>query len=182
MFSEKYCRAVNSSDLRDDELHHSTDALAASALADVTGSQSLFGSLLVRVKYADGTIHKTFESGTGNLASLLRIWTREVAKKGQERRWVPANTAWDMQAAQTLYDRVATQSLAFWLDGRCQPCNGAGTMAETRRTCTCCAGSGRAQVDAGRFESEIVRALVGELEGLYQAHGGRAARLLRRAA
>ena len=182
MFAEKYTRSVNSSDLRDDEFHRSTDALAASALADVTGSQNLFGSLLVRVKYANGTIHKTFESGTGNLASLLRIWTREVVKKGQERRWVPTNTAWDAQAAFALYDRVATQSLAFWLDSRCQPCNGAGTMAETRRTCTCCAGSGRAQIDAGRLESDLIKSMVSELEGLYQAHGGRAARLLRRAA
>lgn len=179
MFVEKYIGVLNSSDLRDDEFHHDTNALAAAALADATGSGVLFGSLLARVKYANGTVHKLFEAGTGNLATLLRIWAVVVAEKGHARGWVKATTVWDVQAAQTLYDRVANMSLAHWLDGRCEPCGGAGVMP-TRRTCTCCAGSGRAQIEAGRYESDLVRDMVSELEGLYQAHGGRASRKLRK--
>ena len=179
MFVEKYAKAVNSSDLRDDEHHHVTDALQAAALADL-GSGQILGSILARVKYADGSVHKTFEAGTGNLAALLRIWIATVTARGQARKWVPdPKTDWDMRASFTLYDRVATMSLAHWLDGRCQPCNGAGVM-ETRRTCTCCAGTGRAQIDAGRFESDLIRDMVSELEGIFQAHSGRAAGLLRR--
>jgi len=179
MFSEKYIASVNARDLRDDELHYATTALVAAALADATGSGVLFGSLLCRVKYADGTVHKMFEAGTGNLAALLRIWTAAVTEKGRARVWMRANTAWDLQAAHTLYARVAHMSLAHWLDGRCEPCGGAG-VTQARRTCTCCAGTGRAQIEAGRFESDLVRDMVSELEGLYQKHGGRASSMLRR--
>jgi DnaJ-class molecular chaperone len=178
MFVETYTRAVNSSNLKDDELHHMTDVLAASALADASGSNAVMGSLLCRVKFADGMIHQLFESGTGNLATLLRIWTNVVTEKGRSRGWVPANTAWDMQAAMTLYKRVAEASLAHWMDGTCEPCQGTGIVS--RRTCTCCAGSGRAHVEAGRFETDIILNLVSELEGLFQAHGGRASAKLRR--
>lgn len=180
MFAKKYIKSVNSSDLRDDPHHHSTDALAAAGLAD-KGSGGVFGSLLCRVKYSDGTIHKDFESGSGNLAALVREWTAVVSERGRSRGWVPTNTAWDAQAAITLYERVANVSLAHWIDGRCPPCNGAGVM-ETRRTCTCCAGSGKAQIDAGRFETDKVKDMVSELEGIFQAHSGRASAMLRRAA
>lgn len=181
MFVEKYTRALVASDLRDDEFHHATDPLHASASADQTGSGAIFGSLLARVKYADGAVHKSFEAGGHNLAALLNVWTIVVTEKGQARKWVPANTAWDMTAAFKLYERVAHASMAHWLDGRCPPCNGAGVM-ETRRTCTCCAGSGRAQIEAGRFETEIIKDLVSELEGIFQAYSARAASKLRRAA
>lgn len=178
MYVEKYARSVNSSNLKDDATHHSTEALAAAALADVTGSGAILGSLLARVKYADGTVHKLFEAGTANLAALLRIWTGVVTEKGRSRGWVKATTAWDMQAAMALYKRVAEQSLAHWLDGRCELCQGA-KVGPDRRACTCCGGSGKAEIEAGRFESEKVKDMVSELEGLFQAHSGRAAAKLR---
>lgn len=180
MFAKKYIKSVNSSDLRDDPHHHSTDALAAAGLAD-KGSGGVLGSLLCRVKYSDGAIHKDYESGSGNLAKLLREWTEVVSERGKSRGWLPANTAWDMQAAFTFYERVARASLAHWMDPRCEPCNGAGVM-DTRRTCTCCAGSGRAQIEAGRLETAKTLDMVSELEGIFQAHSGRAAAMLRRAA
>ena len=95
-FADRYISAIGSSNLLDDALHHQTEPLAAAALAgDI-------GALLCRVKYADGTLAKMFEGNAGNLAQLLRIWTAEVIRRGQTRRWVPANTAWDAQAAQAL--------------------------------------------------------------------------------
>lgn len=180
MFAERYTRSVNSSDLRDDELHHSAEALRASAYADKTGNDVVLGSLLCRAKYADGA-RKMFESGTGNMSLLLRAWTDAVIEKGRSRGWMKASTPWDAEAAFKLYERVAQASLAHWMDPRCEPCNGAGVM-ETRRTCTCCAGSGRAQIEAGRFESDKIRDMLSELEGIFQAHGARAAAMLRRAA
>lgn len=173
-FAERYLAAVNSSNLLDDEHHHLTEALCAAALADSTGAG--IGSLLSRVKYADGTMSKLFEGNTGNLAQLLRIWTAAVIEKGRARKWVKEGTAWDAQAAQALYRRVAERSLARWLDGNCKPCGGTGQQA--RRLCTCCGGNGQAVLEGGGFERERTLGMVSELEAMHQAHCGRAAKLL----
>ena len=180
MFAQRYIKSLNSTDLRDDAFHGATDALAASARAD-QGAGGMLGSLLCRVKYADGIVHKDFETGSANLAQLVREWTSVVTERGRSRGWVRANTAWDMQAAIKLYERVALGSLAHWMDSRCQPCNGTGVQDE-QRACTCCTGSGRARIVAGRFETDKIKDMVSELEGIFQAHGARAAALMRRVA
>lgn len=180
MFAKRYVKSVNSSDLRDDLHHHATDALIASAHADLTGDDLVVGSLLIRVKYGDGA-RKVFEGCPANMAALLRAWTDAVIKKGRSRGWMKPKTEWDVQAAFKLYERVAQMSLAYWLDGLCEPCQGAG-VNQDRRTCTCCAGTGRAEIEAGRFESDLVRDMVSELEGVYIAHSARAKSLLRRVA
>lgn len=176
-FADRYLHAVNSSDLRDDEHHHATDALCAAALADTAGAG--IGALLSRVKYADGTQHKLFESGSANLAQLLRIWTARVIQKGRERKWLREGTPWDADSAQKLYRRVAERSLAYWLDGKCATCSGSGNSAD-RRICVACKGTGKAEITgAGGFELEKVKDMVSELEGLLQSHNARAAASLR---
>lgn len=175
-FADRYLHAVNSSDLRDDEHHHATDALCAAALADTAGAG--IGSLLSRVKYADGTQHKLFESGSANLAQLVRIWTARVIEKGRERKWVKIGNAWDGQAAEALYRRVAERSLAHWLDGKCAACSGSGNTPD-RRICTSCKGTGTREVGGQGFERERVLDMVSELEGLLQSHNSRSAVLLR---
>lgn len=175
-FADRYLHAVNSSDLRDDQHHHATDALCAAALADVIGAG--LGALLSRVKYVDGTQHKLFESGTANLARLLRIWTERVTQKGRERKWVKEGTAWDAQAAQALYRRVAERSLAYWLAGKCSDCSGSGNSAD-RRICVQCKGTGKSEAVGQGFERERVLDMISELEGLLQAHNSRAAVMLR---
>lgn len=171
-FADRYLHAVNSSDLRDDEHHHATDALCAAALADTAGAG--IGALLSRVKYADGTQHKLFESGSANLAQLLRIWTARVIQKGRERKWLREGTPWDADSAQKLYRRVAELSLAHWLDGKCPFCSGSGN-SKGRRICVDCKGSGKAEMTgAGGFELEKVKDMVSELEGLLQSHNTRA--------
>ena len=170
-FADKFVRSLGSHDLRDDAFHHDLDAIAAAALAgDI-------GSLLSRVKYADGTVNRLFEGNPQNLANLLRVWTNAVIEKGRARRWVKEGTAWDAQAAQALYRRVAERSLAHWLDGKCKPCGGAGQTPE-RRVCTVCRGGGKAEVEGGGFERERVLDMVSELEGLLQSHNARASGLL----
>lgn len=169
-FADHSVRSLGSHDLRDDAFHHDLDAIAAAALAgDI-------GSLLARVKYGDGTINRLFEGNPGNLAQLLRVWTNVVIEKGRTRRWVKEGTAWDAQAAQALYRRVAERSLAHWLDGKCKPCGGTGQQA--RRLCTCCGGNGKAALEGGGFERERVKDMISELEGLIQSHDQRATRRL----
>ncbi|WFR77574.1 hypothetical protein P9875_17785 [Janthinobacterium rivuli] len=123
-FAEKFVASLQSSNLRDDAFHHDLDAIAAAALAGD------LGSLLCRVKYADGAINKLFEGNSANLAQLLRIWTAAVTEKGRSRGWIKSNTAWDQQAAQALYRRVAYASLAHWLDGCCKECCGTSFVAK----------------------------------------------------
>jgi len=178
MFVERYVLSVNSCNLQDDEHHHKTDALAAAALAD-QGGYGVMGSLLARVKFADGTVHKDFESGSTNLAQLLKVWTATVTEKGRSRGWIKINNAWDVSACHSLYQRVAEKSLAHWLDGQCGACHGTGVTAE-RRFCPDCKGSGDAEIVAGEYEKTKIRDMISELEGAFQAHGARAAAKLRR--
>lgn len=180
LFAKKYISAAFSSDLRDDEFHHSTLPLRASAYADETGNDAVLGSLLCRVKYGSGA-RKEFEEGGRNMAALVRAWSAAVIEKGRSRGWIKAKTPWDIDAAFKLYARVAEASLAHWIDDNCELCKGA-KVGQDRRLCTCCGGSGKSQVTAGRFETDIILNLVSELEGIYQSHSGRAAAMLRRAA
>lgn len=174
-YADRFVMSLGASTLQDDAQHHAAEPLAAAALADLTGAG--FGALLTRVKYADGSISKTFESGTQNLAQLLRIWTNRVTEKGRERKWVKEGTEWDVRAALTLYRRVAERSLAYWLDGKCGTCHGTGTAS--RMICQPCKGSGRGEIGGGGFERERSLDMVSELESLCCAHNGRAAMLLR---
>lgn len=180
MFADRYIHSVNSSDLRDDDTHHATDALAAAALADTSGG-GLIGSLLCRVKYADGVVHKTFESGVGNLAQLVTAWTAEVTKRGRERKWVRIESDRDIQTAHALFKRVSEKSLAHWLNPNCTTCNGSKLV--NRMKCNACNGTGAAAIEcSSQYELGKVKDMVSELEGIYQAHSARAGRLLRRAA
>lgn len=172
-FAEKFVASLQSSNLRDDAFHHDLDAIAAAALAGD------LGSLLCRVKYADGTLNKLFEGNSGNLAQLLRIWTAAVTEKGRSRGWIKASTAWDQQAAHALYRRVAHASLAHWLNSNCDKCCGTGVSAD-RCVCSTCKGTGQAQVQcAGGFERERIEDMISELKGLVMAHQGRASAKLR---
>lgn len=176
-FAEKFIASLSSQNLRDDAVHHDLDVIAAAALAGD------MGALLCRVKYADGTISRLFEGNAGNLAQLLRTWTAAVTQKGKARRWVKAHTAWDAQAANALYRRVAEASLAHWLDSKCQACHGTGVVASGTAgapvVCKACKGSGEAPITcSGGFELERIKDMVSELEGIFQSHGARAMRRL----
>lgn len=172
-FADKFVHSLKSSNLRDDAFHHDLDAIAAAALAGD------LGSLLCRVKYADGTINKLFEGNAGNLAQLLRIWTAAVTEKGKARRWVSINSERDIFTAHALYKRVAHASLAHWLDGHCKCCNGAGVSMKSLRGCTACAGSGEAEVScAGGFERERIKDMISELHAISQSHAARSRRLM----
>ncbi len=179
-FAERYIAALNSKNLQDDDTHHSTDALAAAGIADMGGG-SIMGSLLARVKFADGVANSTIDVSGSNLAQLLKQWYLVVEQKGRARVWVKVVTDRDVQTAHALYKRVAERSLAHWLDGNCKFCN--GTKVVGAAACKECFGTGSAHIEGGsQYERERVRDMVSELESVYQAHGGRAGSLLRRLA
>jgi hypothetical protein len=114
MFVDRYARAANSADLTDDEHHHQTQVLRAAEFADGSGSDAVIGSILSRVKYGDAVPRQVFESGTMNLAPLIKIWTKAVFEKGVARKWLPVpRTEWDATARARRYERVALQSLAL---------------------------------------------------------------------
>jgi len=120
----------------------------------------------------------TSEGGAASLGRLLHLWTAEVTKRGRARRWVPENTAWDAEAAIKLYRKVAEHSLAYWLDGRCEPCAGSG-LADAR-ACKCCGGSGKAELTmAAGFVREHTLNMVSELHAIADSHAARAGSKLR---
>jgi hypothetical protein len=176
-FADRYIHALGASNLKDDELHHQAEPLLASAFASAALTGDL-GPLLHRVKYASGTVRQAFDAGSGNLAQLLRLWSTEVTKRGRARRWVPENTAWDAEAAHKLYRAVAENSLAYWLDDKCEPCGGTGT--DSGRGCKACSGSGQAGLSmAAGFMREHTLNMVNELSNIASSHAARAAKKLR---
>lgn len=179
-FADRYIHALSASNLKDDERHNQAEPLMASAFATASLTGDL-GPLLHRVKFADGVARREFEGNPGNLAQLLRLWTAEVTKRGRARRWVPENTAWDAEAALKLYRQVAEHSLAYWLDGKCDPCGGTG-LTEAR-ACKCCRGTGKAELTmAAGFVREHTLNMVSELHNIADSHAARAASKLRSAA
>jgi hypothetical protein len=103
-----------------------------------------------------------------------------VVQKGLARQWLKIKHEWDIKAAHGIYEKIARVSLAHWLQGECKVCN--GTKIAAGRACSHCAGTGREPIAGGAVEVERVRDMISELEGVYQAHGARAAAKLRNAA
>jgi hypothetical protein len=138
--------------------------------------------MLSRAKYADPVQHKTFESGNHNLAVLLKVWKRVVAKRGLDRSWFPKPRAeWDANAVLKRYAQIAEQSLAHWLGGNCEACNGT-KVGSTGQACKPCGGTGSAPILGDNVVADRTRDMVSELEGLYQSHSARAGAKMREAA
>jgi hypothetical protein len=186
-FAETYAGALNAN-LQDDEHHHAAGVLRAAAFAD--SSARGIGALLHRVKY--GTAFKKEHEGDANaLARLNREWLAIVAKKGRERNWIRAKDWPNIgHLFPAMAERVATASLAHYLDGICEPCGGTGSMGAKAafKVCTECRGSRKAQVKSAPdakmsdYEIKLIEGMIGELEALESAHAGAASALLRRAA
>src|SRR5450830_1703335 len=102
---EKYTRAVNSSNLKDDEHHHATEVLAAAALCETRLATKLF-----RVKYA---------ADASSYAALLAEWTEIVTFKSLLRTW-PIDVS---------PKKVARLSLDHWLNDVCPACFATGFMS-----------------------------------------------------
>ena len=180
-FAERYLNALNSSNLQDDEHHRATEALAAAALADLSGGSGVvFGSMLERAKI-DGVPREALSSGSRNLAVLLRAWKETVFHKGQDRKWLRVVQPWDIPALEGICNKIALQSLAHWLGGQCAACSGTKIIAG--RACTHCAETPGFEPVAGEgLYRERVKYIISDLEGLYQSHAARAGAKMRREA
>jgi hypothetical protein len=177
-FTEKFIYALTSTDLRDDEFHHMTDALQASARAEKVARD--LGSRLSRVKYAS-TLSRQFEDGDGNLANLCREWLAIVTEKGAARKWIKTEDIPTIgHLAPAMYKRVAEASLAHYLDGKCVECHGSKVSLD-RRTCGTCKGTGDAAImGLSAHETKLALDMVSELMSLESSHSGAASALLRR--
>lgn len=119
---QKYARAVNSSNLADNELHHETDVLAAMALS------SAIGSILHRVKYANDEM---------SLKPLMLIWREMVLVRAKRGKWLH------------VAEEVADISLWHWIEEICHTCHGRkfeeipNTPSLAAIVCPDCSGSGK---------------------------------------
>lgn len=177
-FADKYLHAICSTDLRDDQFHHQTHALAASAIADASARG--IGSLLHRVRYASTLSHQ-FEDNDGLVAELLRKWHAIVIEKGSARKWIKSDDVAKIgHLAPMLYKRVAEASLAHYLDGKCPTCHGS-KVSEDRRVCAPCMGTGEVMImGVSGWERNLILDMVSELMSLESSHSGAASALLRR--
>lgn len=157
--AQRYSRATQSSNLKDDSHHYQTEVLAAVALS------SAFGSLLFRVKYAnDATSHN----------ALLEKWTVLVEQKSVFRGWpshiVPAT--------------VAATSLEYWLCDICEHCEGkgyhalAGAPVLSDDPCKVCKGSGKKPLTCEKRIRDYVEDMVQTLERMTLHAGSEAMRKL----
>jgi hypothetical protein len=184
-FAERYVGALNAN-LQDDEHHHATSVLCASAIADRSARD--IGALLHRIKY-NNAFRKEFEGDANALAGLHRAWLTIVTIKGRERHWIKAKdwpTLGHMFPA--MAGKIADHSLAYYLDSVCKRCNGTGAKSalEMFRTCPTCGGTREASIDEipklSGYERQLVRDMVSELLVLEQTHAGVASSRLRRPA
>jgi len=158
---EKYTRSVNSSNLKDDEQHHATDALAAVALCETRLATKLF-----RVKYAaDATSY----------AALLAEWTDIVTFKSLLRTW----------PVEVSPKKIARLSLDHWLMDVCSECFGTGFKALPSNPrvlsdtyCKICNGTAKRPIHAKHNLVDYVRDMVECLEAMTVQAGGEAVRKL----
>ena len=149
----QYASAVNSSNLADDETHHTLDVLAAVALT------SALGSLLYRVKYANDEI---------SLKPLMLIWREMVEVRARRGKWLH------------VADQVADISMWHWVDEICQECKGRGhpvvinTPTLEAATCQCCQGTGRKKLACDAEILEMVRDCVETLNRMANEAGRKA--------
>lgn len=136
--AQKYVRAAESTNLRNDELHHDLEVIMAVALA------STWGGLMFRVKY---------QNDRASYRRLLDQWTWIVSCKAVRRQW-PNHI--DIK-------KVAYLSLQRWLNSICPACTGRkkqsvfNTPMLSDRDCPLCQGTGEAPFSPPKqIENEVL--------------------------
>ena len=136
--------ATTSSNLKDDPEHHVTDILAAMAL--VGG----LGGMMLRVKI--GLDHTSYPQ-------LIEAWKDRVTKMADLRHWPTSIKP----------DRVAIETLRYWLSNVCPECTGLKYTKHDKsptlqsEVCPCCDGAG---VMPMQFAGEIRKFAIDALEEL----------------
>ena len=157
--AQQYAKATQSSNLKSDEHHFETDKLAAMALSGG------IGNLLFRVKYA---------SDVTSYNALLESWTAIVIKKAGLRQWPKHITP----------QKVASKSLAYWLNDVCEECTGRGFQQVTNTPilseteCKVCRGTTKKPLACEANWRVYIEDMVDELNGMAAHAGARAMKKL----
>jgi hypothetical protein len=130
--------------------------------------------------------HTGVGSEVHEFRSLRRAWRDIVSQKGRERKWIK-DSDWPTMGSifPAMVDRIATHSLAYYLDGQCKDCGGTGKAgAENMRTvCKSCDGTTRAKLPPmNNYERKLAEDLISELMALESTHAGIGSAKLRVAA
>lgn len=161
--AQKYARATQSSNLKNDDYHFDTDKLAAVALSGGAG----FGNLLLRVKYAN------------DVTSYVRLaeaweWHVKILAATTKPAWPPHVKA----------DAVAKAALKYWLNDLCPVCGGKGVSKMefvdvlSDDACDHCEGSGKRPMECADQIRRYATEMVYVLEEITIAAGSRAMRKL----
>lgn len=158
---QRYSCAAISSDLTDDEHHHSTEVLAAVALSGQLGSQ------IFRVKYSNDAT--TFNQ-------LFNVWKEIVKQKAKDRKW-------SIEGGTT---EIARLSLEHWLTDVCPACMGRGHQPHSGipnvlsdDPCPVCNGTAKRKINAPQNVIQYVTDMVEVLETMTLRAGSNALRKLR---
>ncbi len=161
MLVQRYARAAESGNLRNDEYHYDTDVLAAMALS------STYGGLLFRVKYCNDAASYRY---------LLDKWTWIVSTKAVRRKW-PDNVK---------IDKIAFLSLTRWLNSVCPACTGRknetifNTPSLSDKQCALCNGTGETELRCNPAIRDYVLHMIEELFSDERKAAARAVRKLGR--
>ncbi len=160
--ARKYSRAVNSSNLRDDDQHHQTDVLAAMALGSV---ENHLGPLLYRVKFANqASSYPQLMEKWGRLMlnrSIICVWPEHIKP-----------------------EKISSLSLDYWLNDACQTCTGRksdridNTPCLSGVDCADCGGTGRRALECDPREIPYVENAVVQLDIIIRRSGNAGERKL----
>jgi hypothetical protein len=160
--AQKYARATQSSNLKNDGYHFDTDKLAAVAL-----SGGGFGNLLFRVKFANDAT---------SYVRLAEAWEWEVKKRA-----ALARPPWPMHIKEA---NVAKAALKYWLNDLCPVCGGKGVSKMefvdvlSDDPCDHCEGSGKRPMECADQIRRYAVEMVYVLEEITIAAGSQAMRKL----
>ncbi len=141
---ERYTSATRSSNLRDGPNHHATDILAAMAWSGG------FGAILIRLKI--GLDHTSYPQA-------IEQWRAKVTEMADKKHWPTRISP----------DRVANESMKYWLNNICDGCTGLRYVKHEKsptlqsEMCPCCDGTG---VKPMPFAAEIRRYAIDALTEL----------------
>ncbi len=160
----KYSRAVQSSNLQDDDRHHQAEVLAAMGLASI---EHKLGPLLFRVKYANQAT---------SYYQLLEQWAEITVERAIRHRWPQSIEPY----------QIAALSLAYWLSDICPACTGRksdaikNTPCLSGVECAACGGTGRRKLDCEEQERPYIEKSVDQLDIMILRAGDAAVRKLAR--
>lgn len=163
--TRKYILATQASDLSlEDHQEGHVDVLIASGISAARIGGSRMGQLLLRLASEFDTERRS----NGDSVSALKVAATYAAAKA-------ALQAWAVSKHIKSSEDAVTMGLAYYLDGHCKKCKGAGEVLRGRTSMTCPTCDGR----GCRPEPKIAHAVLDHINACVGAHLGRIRKLSR---